>query len=331
MAEPTWQELVDVARWAPSPHNMQPWKVRVRSATEAELMADPARLLPETDPDGAFMTVGLGIFVEMLAIAAHARGQEVDVELVGEVDPRVAGLSTFARLRLLDRRIADALSPRLVLERRTSRVAYDGRPVDPRVLDELGEIASTYGHRLESASDPALVDWVLELNRETLFFDLTDEVARREVGAWLRFSAAEAARRADGFSPTALGFPGWLLRAYFGAAGVFELPGLRSAIRALYGRTMRGTRTVGWIAGPWGGRDEWFASGRILARLWLTMTMRGVVLHPFGSVITNPAANARLQERIPVADGTLWLLFRAGYSTDPPRSHRLEPTEVLVA
>jgi hypothetical protein len=331
MAEPSWQELVDVARWAPSPHNMQPWKVRVTSAAEAELMADPGRLLPETDSDGAFMTVGLGIFVETLAVAAHACGHEVDVELVGEVDPRAARPVTFARLRLVEGRVADALSPRLVLERRTSRVPYDGRPVDPRVVDELGDLAASYGHRLESSSDPALVDWVLELNRDTLFFDLTDEVARREVGAWLRFSAAEAAQRADGFSPAALGFPGPLLRAYFGAAGAFELPGLRHAIRTLYGRTMRGTRTVGWLAGPWGGRDEWFTSGRMLARLWLTMTRRGVVLHPFGSVITNAVSNAQLQERIAVSDGTLWLLFRAGYSSEPPRSHRLAPAEVLVA
>src|SRR4051794_5499069 len=131
MADPTWEELVDVARWAPSPHNMQPWKVRVLSATEAELLADPSRLLPETDPDGAFMTVGLGIFVESLAVAAHARGRELDVELAGDVDPRATAPTTFARLRLVARTVEDALSPQLVLDRRTSRVAYDGRPVEP--------------------------------------------------------------------------------------------------------------------------------------------------------------------------------------------------------
>jgi hypothetical protein len=325
-----WPELVEVARWTPSPHNMQPWKVRVGSPIEAELLYDAARLLPVTDPDGAFMTVALGMFVETLAVAAHERGYELDVALVGDVRPRASGLQQFARLQLVERTVAEPLQARLALQRRTSRLPYDGRPVEPRVLDELTGVAAAFGHRLSWSSDTGLVHWVLDLNRETLFFDLTDAVARGEVGGWLRFSAAEAASRRDGFSPAALGFPGWLLRAYFAGARAFDLPGLRRASRELYGRTMRGTRTVGWLAGPWRGRDDWVAAGRMLARLWLTMTRHGVVLHPFGSVITNPRANERLRSRIEVPEGTLWLVFRAGYSAVPPRSHRLEPSEVLV-
>jgi len=194
----------------------------------------------------------------------------------------------------------------------------------------MRDVAAGHGHTLETSSDPALVEWLLELNRETLFHDLTDPVARREVGSWLRFSARAAARSRDGFSPAALGFPGWLLRAYFTGARAFELPAIRTVVRRFYGRQMQGTRTVGWIAGPWGERDEWFAAGRMLARLWLTMTLHGVVLHPFGSVITNDRANARLRERIPPQAATLWLVFRAGYSAQAPRSHRLDTAEVLV-
>jgi len=330
MSVAMWRDLVEVARWAPSPHNMQPWNVRAPSAAEAELLVDPSRLLPETDPVGAFMTVALGVFVETLAVAAHANGRELEVELVGEVDPRSTARPVFAHLRLVDGAPADRLSPQLVLDRRTSRVPYDGRAVAPDVLAELGAVAAAFDHVLETSSDAALVESIVDLNRETLFHDLTDAVARSEVGSWLRFSARAAAARRDGFSPAALGFPGWLLRGYFAAASLFELPVLRHAVRALYGRTMRGTRTVGWLAGPWGGRDDWFAAGRMLTRLWLTMTRHGVVLHPFGSVITNPRANALLQARIPTAKGTLWLVFRAGYSAEPPRSYRLETDEVLL-
>jgi hypothetical protein len=325
-----WNDLIEVARWTPSPHNMQPWKLRVASAVEAELLYDPARLLPETDSDGAFMTVALGMFVETLAIAAHEQGRELEVEIIGDVQPRATGLQTLGRLRLVEQSVPDALSTRLVLDRRTSRVPYDGRPVEAAVRDELAGIATGYAHRLEWSSEPELVRWLLELNRETLFFDLTDPVARREVGAWLRFSAAEAAARRDGFSPAALGFPGWLLRAYFSAARAFELPGPRHAVRRLYDRTMRGTTTVGWLSGPWEERDDWIAAGRMLARLWLTMTKHGLVLHPFGSVITNAGANAQLRSRIEAPHGTLWLVFRAGHSMVPPRSYRLELPEVLI-
>jgi hypothetical protein len=330
MAAAVWRDLVEVARWAPSPHNMQPWRVRPRSATDADLLVDPARLLAETDADGAFMTVAVGVFVETLAVAARAGGADVAVELVGDVSPRATERTLFAHLGLVDGAAKDALSPQLVLERRTSRLPYDDRPLGPAVVTELRAVAAAFGHAIEFSSDRALVRWVVDLNRDTLFHDLTDPVARREVGDWLRFSRRSAAARRDGFSPAALGFPGWLLRSYFAAAPAFELPLLRDAVRTLYGRTMRGTRTIGWLSGPWAGRDDWFVAGRMLSRLWLTMTHRGVVLHPFGSVITNVRANALLEHRIRAPQGKLWLVFRAGYSAVPPRSYRLTADEVLL-
>lgn len=329
-----WRELVEYARWAPSPHNIQPWRLRPRSERDADLLYDPARLLPDTDSSGRFTTCALGIFVESLAIAAAADGLALEAELDGApLRAGPPGAQLFAKLTLAPGAEAEPLDRRLLLERRTSRVPYDGRPVEPELLDELGRIAAGYGHELTASSDPGLVAWTVELNRETLFYDMADATARREVGRWLRFSGREAARRRDGFSPEALGFPGWLLLAFFHAHGLLEAPGLRRIVRALYGRTMRGTRTIAWLAGPFERTSDCFAAGRMLARLWLTLEQAGVRLHPFGSVITNPRAHARLRERIDVdeAAGEVWLLMRLGRSPRPPRSHRLEADELLVA
>ena len=49
-----WEEILDVARWAPSPHNTQPWLLRPLSREAAELYAPRERLLPVEDPDGRF-------------------------------------------------------------------------------------------------------------------------------------------------------------------------------------------------------------------------------------------------------------------------------------
>jgi hypothetical protein len=65
--------------------------------------------------------------------------------------------------------------------------------------------------------------------------------------------------------------------------------------------------------------------------MWLKATEHGLVLHPYGSVITNPSAHARLVERIDSEKPgeETWLLFRIGYSKTPPRSARLPLSEVL--
>jgi nitroreductase len=328
----SWTDLLELARWAPSPHNIQPWRLRALANGDAELLCASDRLLPETDPTGRFSFVGLGVFVETLAIAARARGSDVEADFTCEpLAPGERDLLPVGRLRLVPFDRDEPLDPALIVERRTSRIPYDGRSVPPVAIDELAAVADDSGHTLTCSSDRALVDFVLDLNRETLFFDMTDAGARREVGRWLRFDRASAERTRDGFSPEALAFPGWLLRAFF-RAHAFDVPLVRTVRDALYMRTMRGTRTVGWIQGPFEREADWLAAGRMLARLWLTMTKLGLHLHPFGSIITNPDANERVRERIPhdPSDGTLWLIMRLGSGEQPARSLRLEVDELLA-
>ena len=50
-APPGWRELIEVARWAPTIHNLQPHQVKIISENEAELFYNPERLLPVEDPE----------------------------------------------------------------------------------------------------------------------------------------------------------------------------------------------------------------------------------------------------------------------------------------
>ena len=59
---------------------------------------------------------------------------------------------------------------------------YDGRPVDEHALAELSAIAAEFGHQASFTSDPALVDWVLSLNADTVFYDLDEDDRREEIG-----------------------------------------------------------------------------------------------------------------------------------------------------
>jgi hypothetical protein len=278
------------------------------------------------DPDVVFTACGIGCFVEALAIAAAGQGLGLRAETTGARPGSVAPVVT---LELVDGG-KDELPVGLLRRRRTSRLPYDGTPIGSGLLEELAGVARAGGHEWRSSSDPELVRWVVDLNRETLFLDLADPVARGEVGGWLRFSAAEAERRRDGFSPDALGFPGWLLRLFFRHHALLELPVVRPCARALYGRKTRGASTVAWLRGAFDTVEDGIAAGRVLMRLWLTMTRDGVQLHPFGSIVTNRIANGRLQQRIGPGEGTLWLIMRLGHSAEAPRSHRRESHELVA-
>src|ERR671930_1204620 len=125
----SWTDLIDLARWAPSPHNIQTWKVRPLSDRRAELLYDPERTLPATDPGGAFTKAGLGVFAEILAVAAAATGRSLEIDWTAfELDSRAPAPGRVASLRLTDGG-SDSLDASLIPRRRTSRLPYDGRPV----------------------------------------------------------------------------------------------------------------------------------------------------------------------------------------------------------
>jgi hypothetical protein len=328
-----WRAILDDARWAPSPHNTQPWLVRVLSPEAAELYAPRERLLLVEDPDGRFETAGQGIFLEALDVAAGELGLTV------ETDPLFPSLGAdaeerplVARLRLRPREEPVRFDAELLRRRRTSRLPYDGRPVDEQVLAELSAIAAEFGHQASFASDPALVDWVLSLNADTVFYDLDEDDRREEIGSWTHLSERTAQARGDGFSPRSLGFPAPLVRLFFHRHRVFRPRLVRALARRLYLRSMGGTATVGWIAGPWSTPEDCLAGGRMLLRFWLALTVHGLYLQPYGSVITNPTAHARLAERLQVREGEreIWLLLRIGSGPEPPRSVRRPLAEILA-
>jgi hypothetical protein len=173
---------------------------------------------------------------------------------------------------------------------------------------------------------------VVALNADTMFYDMSEPVACNEVAGWMRFSRKEARRKADGLAAHAMNANGLLMWLFAKANWLFRLPGIHQLTKAQYIRAMAGTRNVAWLSGPFFEKhDDWINSGRMLARLWLTMTKHDVYLHPFGSIITNAAAHAQMEEHFvnPNRKHPLGMLVRLGYSELPQKSHRLPMEHIL--
>ena len=332
---PPWADLLEYARWAPSPHNTQPWKIRPRSDAEADLYYDPRRLLPVEDREYRFLFVAMGIFCESLKVVAKARGWDVDVHYLTDQITNDANQSQLlAKLRLVPSAEPEPLDPELIKARRTSRLAYDGKPLSRIALAELAAEAARFGHEFEHSLDRDLIQWVLHLDQETLFSDLQDRATRDEIASWFRFSAAEAELHSDGLWSHCFGLPGSALRFFLHRTYLLRMPFIGKATMSYYSRNLRGVATVGWLAGPFTEVADWVTAGQMLARFWLILTKHGAVLHPFGSVITNERSHRLMSERLAEEEGNgrmVWLLLRLGYSTEPPRSKRLAASDLLMA
>lgn len=61
-----WEDIIEFARWAPTPHNTQPVRLKPLNGTEAELYYDNSRALPEGDPPARFAHAAIGILPRRL-------------------------------------------------------------------------------------------------------------------------------------------------------------------------------------------------------------------------------------------------------------------------
>ncbi|MFA6302962.1 MAG: hypothetical protein WC627_07500 [Legionella sp.] len=328
-----WKEILEYGRWTPSPHNMQTWLFRMEKDNTVTLMYDPERLLPGTNPIGSFVHVGFGILIETLEIAAAPLGLDVEATYLDtNLDPQKKGPQALASLKLVSRKEPENLNRQLIIDRQTSRLPYNGKKIPKEVLDELSAVAARYGHKLEFSQEEDEVKWVIHLNAETMFFDMSEAKARKEVGSWMRFSTADAKKRADGLAAYAMNTSGYLMWLFAHVNWAFRAPGVYGKVLKTYEDGMAGTPAVAWISGPFQTFQDWNKAGHMMARLWLTMTKHGIYLHPFGSVITNKKAHELMNDHFKNEDrkDDLWMLVRMGYGDKPPQAQRMPLAKMII-
>ena len=332
-AMPGWRELVSYARWCPTVHNLQPHKIKIISATEAELYYDPARLLPVGDPGSIFATVALGIFHEHLSIAAAKyRKAVVMSEISAPVSTGNTGLILFARLEIVNATASEELDRELFLKRRTSRLQYDGQKLSDVTIGKMKKEAEHNGHAFFFSSDQALVNSIVDLNQEVLFEDLASKPNNEELNQLFRYSEKEAAEKKDGLWSRCMGFPGILMSAVFRHPDKWLHGTKKKFLAGRYKRSFKGTSTLCWFGSKFNNTEDWLQAGRIFARNWLILTRDNAYLQPFGSLITNAAANKTINTILtrPNEDKKIWLIFRAGYSKEPSRSFRLDTDQIII-
>jgi hypothetical protein len=82
---------------APSVHNTQPWRWRIRPEA-IELHADWNRYLPATDPDRRDLILSCGAALHHVQVACAARGLAVEVDRLP--DPQNSGHLATVAIRL---------------------------------------------------------------------------------------------------------------------------------------------------------------------------------------------------------------------------------------
>lgn len=305
------EELLRAAIAAPSLHNAQPWRLRVRNAgATIEIFADPDRNLPVSDPQGRACYIACGAALLNLRVAAAAKSIRAHVALTPDpAKPLFVAQVELAegyRATPQDRELAAAISLR-----HSNREPYGTEPVPPEIRTELAQAAKSEGGVLRFLDDDEAVR-VRRLAADAERELLGNAAYRAELARWVGKE-----RRGDGIPADALG-----PRSSVGRDPVRDFaPSREAPVRyadfeespQLAVLSVRGDNVPGWIA-----------AGQALERAWLTATSRRISLCP----LTQPLET---QDAWLVAD-TRWgldypqMIMRIGYG---PPVRTLSPRRAL--
>jgi hypothetical protein len=318
-----WRDIDHLARLAPTPHNTQPFRIRPIDSKRAEIVALGERFLPEEDHGNRYVASAFGILSATIEMAAKSLGVQVRITPARSID--VAGLHrastpTTLGIATIVGNIEPSTDASLLDIRRTSRIPYDGRLVDPDVFTALGGITTAHGHRFLEYHDPEIVDATLHLNVDALIDNLALKREREEIRHWYR--TGPTPQFGDGLWEKPLNQRAIEIETAFGSPRLYRLPIIRPIATHEYLKTQRGTRHIALLCGPFAEWPALIEAGRALFGVWVEMARHGVYMHPMGSMLTNPKYAAEIARRFEVAD--CWLAMRMGYSDVPPRAPRLE-------
>ena len=296
--------LLPFAILAPSSHNSQPWLFRIKQ-DELELLADRRRRLPVVDPANRELIISCGAALGSIETALHNFGYQGDIDLL----PDSAHPELLARIRLgeprdpapLDHAMFQALHTR-----RTYRLPFLSRVLEPELMAEMETIAEGYGVYFsivqQDSQRMALAELIGEGDRQ----QMADPAFRQELAAWLHPSRTKSRD----------GMPGWAQG--LGTAQSLVLPLVVRTFDTGQGRAAHdhelalGSPLLAVMGSYSDQATDWLQTGRALMHLLLRAEVEGVAASYLNQPVEVPQLRQQLGALIGIT-GFPQLILRMGY------------------
>lgn len=298
---------------APSLHNSQPWRFRLRGGG-IEVKIDPARRLPASDPHDWAARIACGAAVFNLRLALAVAGTPAEVRL----RPYPTERDVLVRLEPVEPRPPTPTERQLydaIARRHSNRAPFFPNPVPTDARWALVEAARAENAWLELVIGSGPVAAVAEIVREANRALQRDAGYRAELARWIRREPAPDGVPSSAAGPVAE--PHDLLpQRPFGDRS--RAPGRDFEAEPLVAVLGSAHDTVG----------DQLAAGQALQRVLLTATDKGLAASMYSQPIEVPSAREQLRLALG-RFGSPQMVIRIGYGQPGWPTPRRDVDEVI--
>lgn len=256
-------DIVSIARLAPSAHNAQPWAVRL-SGDSIYVSIARERSLGAGDPTSRQNIIGIGIFCEALLIAAESFGLKALA-----IEPNQKASEVKIRFNKDGARKNDKFV-KLLHKRTTDRSKYHPVVLSPSVLQKIRGARGKLNAEVIISTDKPLIDRAASLTSKGMQLALSSPEFRNELSEFL---LTPASRRKIGIPVRSMRVPSYLY--FLQPRMVKHKLGMGTQVKQELARWQSASGLV-FVTTDGDMPKNWFESGRTYLRVALAIEEVGL-------------------------------------------------------
>ena len=280
---------------------------------------EPPANLPETDPFDRQLTIGMGCFLEQMAIAASQTNHTVEFDLFPDGEDGPVAIARFKEGATPDPLFI------AIPNRRSCKEPFEKRipAIDPK-LTALADIRT----------DKLLIEELRKLTLDAWMVEATTHRTMKESTDLFRLGKSEIEANPDGIDFSGPFFETLILTGLMTREGSLDPESLEFAEGVkIYTEMLMSTPAYAVISTPKNDRLSQIEAGRRWLRLNLTTTSLGLSLHPVSQALQEYPEMAKhyatVHKMLAKTGETIQMLGRLGYGPATPVSPRW-PLEAKV-
>lgn len=313
------RELVRYAVLAPSSHNTQCWKFRIRNAS-ISIVPDYGRRCRAVDPDDHHLFVSLGCAAENLVQAALASGLMAERKPTSVIDEGISLSLSVTKMIQTEKFLA-------IPARQCTRTEFDSKPLSVRELLQLERAGSGDGVHCRLITDDREKEKCLEFVIAGNTAQMRDAALMTELKSWIRFNRRAALELRDGLYVGTTGnpeLPTWL------GNSIFELVFRPKSENDKYARQIRSSSGLAVFISESNDPAHWIEAGRCYQRFALQATSMGIRNSMLNQPVEVASIRPAFANHVGLTQGRPDLVVRFGRAPETKRSMRRLVESVLI-